>query len=904
MTRAPRFSIVLAAGKGSRMLSATCHKVCFPVDGVPAINRALAIYAGSGISRHIVVVGTMAGQVIETVSDAFPDVVFARQAEASGTADAARTGLLELERIEPHASLLLAAGDRLIDPDVLERLFDLFSSRGLDLALAVSPGPPESDRGRLVESAEGELLAIVDDADIRQRQVFRDLRARAAEGTLSATAARDIMRTGLSSPQAPAPENKLSAAFGELWTAAKEGRPAEALLKLVPEGRESFQFETAGGGRLELRPDEVRGVRWMNTSIYLAKAPALRYALDRLDRDNAQKEEYLSAIVEVLAGAGTRFKIAALRVERPDAILGYNNPAELLAVETVFRERRKGGAALGLQESDSFRSLRDWTSLFDGEDGGSAALGTELRTIYGRDPEVIEERLSAFRALLAKAATVLEPASRVLLVRSPGRLNVMGRHIDHQGGNCNLMTIGFETLLAVRPREDDLVRLFNVEDGLFPDREFSISEMVAGLPWDDWLSLVESDKVREMARKAGGDWSQYIKAAVLRLQKKFPHRRLRGMDIVVSGNIPPAAGLSSSSSLVVGAAEATIAANRLETSPAQFVDLCGEGEWFVGTRGGSADHAAIRLGRKGSVIKLAFFDFAVEDVVPFPDGHVMAVVDSGLRAHKSAQAKDQFNHRIACYRLGFRLIRKLHPPFAPVLHHLRDVNVRTLGLPLSGIYRILLGLPEQATRAEIEALLPDEDLRAIWAGHGEPEDGLYPLRGVVLFGLAESERARLYADLLRADRIDEIGRMMKASHDGDRVAVWNAGGEAEPFHAPTSEEYLRRLIEDLESGDPDRIGRAQLARQPGRYACSLAAIDRLVDIAAATEGVAGAQLAGAGLGGCLMVLLRRDALTALRANMGKAGATSGPAPAVLVCLPIAGAGILFGAGGSGLSFQD
>jgi N-acetylgalactosamine kinase len=491
----------------------------------------------------------------------------------------------------------------------------------------------------------------------------------------------------------------------------------------------------------------------------------------------------------------------------------------------------------------------------------------------------------------------MDPASQVLIVRSPGRLNVMGRHIDHQGGTCNLMTIGFETLLAVRPRRDDLIRLFNVDRDRFPDREFSISELVAGLPWDDWLSLVDSDRAREIVREAGGDWSQYVKAAVLRLQKKFPHRRLRGMDIVVSGNIPPAAGLSSSSSLVVAAAEATIAVNRLETFPAEFVDLCGEGEWFAGTRGGSADHAAIRLGRKGAVLKVAFYDFAVEDAVPFPEDHVMAVVDSGLRAHKGGSARDQFNHRIACYRLGLRLIRKLHPAFAPVIHHLRDVNVRTLGLPLSGIYRILLGLPERATRAELEALLPEEDLRPLWASHGEPEDGIYPIRGVVLFGLAECERARLYADCLRSGRITEIGRMMAASHDGDRVAVWNARGEAEPFRAPTSDRHLLRLIEDLESREPDRIERAGLAWQPGRYACSLPALDRMVDVAAATEGVAGAQLAGAGLGGCLMVLVRREAVPALRENLEKAAtAMPGPAPAMLVCLPIAGSGLLFGSG--------
>lgn len=472
----------------------------------------------------------------------------------------------------------------------------------------------------------------------------------------------------------------------------------------------------------------------------------------------------------------------------------------------------------------------------------------------------------------------------------------MGRHIDHQGGHGNLMTIGYETLLVIRPREDDLIRLYNVDRARFPNREFSISEMIAGLPWDDWLSLIESDKVREMVREAGGDWSQYLKAAVLRLQKKFPHHRLRGMDIVVSGNIPPAAGLSSSSSLVVGAAEATIAVNRLETFPAQFVDLCGEGEWFVGTRGGSADHAAISLGRKGNVIKVAFFDFAVQAIVPFPDDYVMAVVDSGLRARKSGDAMDQFNHRIACYRLGFRLIRKFHPSFAPLLRHLRDVNVRTLGLPLSWIYRILLRLPEQARRSELTELLPDDDLQPLWESHREPEDGLYPIRGVVLFGLAECERARLYADYLRSRRMMEIGRMMGVSHAGDRVATWSLSGEAEPFRAPTSNAYLLGLIEDLESGDPERAELAQLAWQPGRYACSLPAIDRLVDIAAATEGVAGAQLAGAGLGGCLMVLVRREAVPGLRDNLAEL--PSGPdgfAPTVLVCRPIAGSGLLFGA---------
>lgn len=891
MIRAPRFSIILAAGKGTRMRSADRHKVCFPIDGVPAINRALEIYNQVGIPRHVVVVGTLAGQVIETVGTAFSNVVFAYQANQSGTADAARVGLNALEGLDPESAVLLTAGDQIVEPNVLERLFDMFAGEELDLGLVASPGLPESDRGRVVEDEDGGLLAVVEYADIRQRQVYRDLRFRAASGELSAKEAGEIIVRGFSPPGETVPEKKYAAAFGDLWTAVKEKRPPAELLPFLRAGKDDFRFLSAGEEKAVRTPEELGRGRWLHTSIYLAKASALRFALDRLDRDNAQREEYLSGIVAALTAARERFKVRALRIDRTDAILGYNDPADLLAIESIIRERRKGARAADLPASASFRTLCEWTTHFE----GSPSLCREFKDLYGEDPDVIEERRSAARQLLSAATEILGADRRAIIVRSPGRLNVMGRHIDHQGGNCNLMTIGYETLLAVAPRDDDRVRLFNVERSRFPDREFSISEMVAGLPWDDWLSLVNSDKVREMVREAGGDWAQYVKAAVLRLQKKYPGTRLRGMDIIVSGNIPAAAGLSSSSSLVVGAAEATIALNRLETFPAQFVDLCGEGEWFVGTRGGAADHAAIRLGRKGTVIKVIFFDFAVQASVPFPDDYAMAVVDSGFRARKSGDAKDQFNHRIACYRLGFKLIRKLHPSFAPLLRHLRDVNVRTLGLPLSWIYRILLRLPERATRAELADLLPGEDLKPLWDSHREPGDGLYPIRGVVLFGLAECDRARLYADYLRSGRMADIGRLMKVSHDGDRVASWAGSGECRLYAAPTSNAYLQKLIEDLDSEEPGRVESAQLAWQPGSYACSLPVIDRMVDAAAATEGVAGAQLAGAGLGGCLMVLVRRDAVARLRANLETIpSGPDGAPPNVLVCRPIAGAGVLFG----------
>ena len=91
--RSPHYTIILAAGEGTRMGSATRHKVCFPIDGQPAINRALEIYNACGIKQHILVVGALAGQVVETVGAAFDNVIFVYQAERLGTAHAAQQAL-------------------------------------------------------------------------------------------------------------------------------------------------------------------------------------------------------------------------------------------------------------------------------------------------------------------------------------------------------------------------------------------------------------------------------------------------------------------------------------------------------------------------------------------------------------------------------------------------------------------------------------------------------------------------------------------------------------------------------------------------------------------------------------------------------------------------------------------
>ena len=124
---------------------------------------------------------------------------------------------------------------------------------------------------------------------------------------------------------------------------------------------------------------------------------------------------------------------------------------------------------------------------------------------------------------------------------------------------------------------------------------------------------------------------------------------------------------------------------------------------------------------------------------------------------------------------------------------------------------------------------------------------------------------------------------MRFSHDGDRRWRFIQDGTARRFVVRTDVATLRRL------------GRANLdmSLQPGRYACSTLAIDRIVDLALETDGVIGAQLAGGGLGGCAIVLVRTESRDLLFDRLGRlADQSDGRIAGLQVCHPVAGAGLL------------
>jgi len=245
------------------------------------------------------------------------------------------------------------------------------------------------------------------------------------------------------------------------------------------------------------------------------------------------------------------------------------------------------------------------------------------------------------------------------------------------------------------------------------------------------------------------------------------------------------------------------------------------------------------------------------------------LANSMIEAKKQAYARNIFNSLIAAYQFGLMMIRKNFPQYVDKLEHLRDVNPQKLGVDEAEIYRIVKSLPASVSRADILKQLGEheQEIRHIFRSHDEPQHG-YQIRQICLYGIAECIRADEAAQCLRKGDMKTFGELICISHDGDRVTKL-VEGKRVPIDNSYPAARINALINDLQSRDPARVSRARLWRQSGGYNVSLPEIDMLVDIALATPGVIGAGLVGAGMGGCIVVVVQEKHARQIIENMAE-----------------------------------
>ncbi len=888
--------VLLAAGKGTRMGRSDLVKVCFEIDSTPAINRQIAVFKRLRFNRFLVVVGSRGDQVLDTVSKEHSGVLYVHQEPQLGTGHAAKIAAEALQTIGYQDYVLATMGDKYIEESALAALVDGYVKQRADLALLTIPKTEytEGSAGRVFVDEDGQALDIIEQIDLARQMIADDLRG-ILTGEERVTGCDVLAIVDRHIPRA----EKQEVAVAELVALAKSHEVIEraSLEKVLRADKYNL---TIGGKHYSGRQIEKLSAG-VNPSLYLMRAPVFYQGVGMIRNDNAQGEYYITDMVRLLSGVRDsngepRYRVRAVSIDRPEWVQSFNSPDELLAIQDYVRQkslaRRKTLEVVNRPQLKpvQYATVGQWLAKIEAD---RPALRRWLLKIYGPHEDLHRQKCKDLRGVLECYGKRFGMDEKVCIVRAPGRVNLMGRHVDHRGGMTNFLAIDRETMAVVGLRHDDEVVAVNTQPGKYKPVRFKISELMGRMGWSDWLDFVNSDWVRNIVYVSAGHWGNYIKAAILRLQHRYQDVRVRGLNMALAGNIPIAAGLSSSSTIVVAALQSAIALNNFDLTSQQFIDLCGEGEWFVGSRGGAGDHAAIYLGQRAKIAQVGYLPFRVEKIIDAPADYRIVIANSHVKAAKSASARDEFNSRIASYNLGLALLKQRCPEIAGTIEHLRDIDPVKLGYPTSDVYRWLLRVPESMTRNDFRVMLSKEHqelLESNFATHGEP--AAYHPRGVLMFGVSEIIRSRMCVDLLEAGQVEEFGGLMKISHDGDRVSRPDPDGSYSRVGGDCSDEYLQRLMSDLSSETPHRVLRAQLCRQPGAYACSTPEIDQMVDIASSVPGVAGAQIAGAGLGGCIMVLVRHDSVPALRKALAlRYYRPRGLDPAAIPCVAVEGAGL-------------
>jgi len=361
------------------------------------------------------------------------------------------------------------------------------------------------------------------------------------------------------------------------------------------------------------------------------------------------------------------------------------------------------------------------------------------------------------------------------------------------------MTLHRDLLLSFSPRSDGRVRIQNTSDE-YPPREFALEPAIAPSP---------------------GDWVNYVKAAWQALvqliaEKGLPPERLGGADLVLDGDLPSGAGLSSSSALVVAAALAGLYAAGLPVDKPDLAERLAEGERYVGTCGGGMDQAVVLLGQPGHALLIDFFPLRTASV-PLPPGRTVVAAHSLVKANKTGAQRLDYNLRPAECALAVALLNA------------GGESIRLLG--------------ELEKRPEALDLV-ERNVPAGPVSYRELTDRL---------GQGEAlERA--------------AGILAEFDFDADR-ALFQPGRRAR--HVLTEGRRVRQTAAALERGQMEKVGALLCASHVScaeDYGISTPELDALVRVCK-SAGALGARLTGAGFGGFVVALVEESGCDAVLARI-------------------------------------
>jgi galactokinase len=197
--------------------------------------------------------------------------------------------------------------------------------------------------------------------------------------------------------------------------------------------------------------------------------------------------------------------------------------------------------------------------------------------------------------------------SPALVAHAPGRVNLIGEHTDYNEGFVFPAAINFGTWVAAAKRSDDVINV-TAMDYDNQQNEFALTD----IQYDE-----------------NQGWANYVRGVVKVLKEAMPE--FSGANLLVTGNVPQGAGLSSSASFEIAILKAMSALYALPLDGVKAALLGQKAEnTFVGCSCGIMDQLISAMGNEGQAMLLDCQSLDIQHS-PLPDSHQIVIINSNVK---------------------------------------------------------------------------------------------------------------------------------------------------------------------------------------------------------------------------------------------------------------------------------
>ncbi|PIN10606.1 Galactokinase [Handroanthus impetiginosus] len=442
---------------------------------------------------------------------------------------------------------------------------------------------------------------------------------------------------------------------------------------------------------------------------------------------------------------------------------------------------------------------------------------TSLEPVYGTGSQ-LEEAEQRFNKLKSKFVEFFGHSPDIYS-RSPGRVNLIGEHIDYEGYSVLPMAIRQDTIVAIRKCDsgegEKVLRIANVNSEKYPmctypadpDQEIDLKNH----KWGHYF-ICGYKGFYEYAKSKGIDIGKAV-----------------GLEVVVDGIVPTGSGLSSSAAFVCSSTIAIMAVLGANFPKKELAQLTCECERHIGTESGGMDQAISVMAQSGFAALIDFNPICSTEV-QLPAGGTFIIAHSLAESQKAVTAATNYNNRVvechlASIVLGIKLGMKPEEAIT-IVKTLSDVEGLCVSLASTRgssdpVLAVKEFLKEEPYSAEDIEKITNKKLQVIFANSPTSLDVLKAAKHFKLHQRAAhvySEARRVYAfkdtvssELGEEDKLKKLGDLMNESH------------------------YSCSVL----------------------YECSCPELEELVKICR-DNGAIGARLTGAGWGGCAVALVKEN----------------------------------------------